>query len=647
MTIENPPQAKSFGIELGTTVFFPRANGKVEKMDMDKDKFMTPEQTEKAREFLHECLLSPADISAPQLAATMYAVRVSEIHNTQGLTKEQCCTIADDEVQSVAELVKNDGFSTLTTLAYEKMTNDAHAKGKNIPALTKLDGKVADLEEFQVDTAYVMLQDLSQNKGTKTNTKFTAKAALLLTETPEVRMDAFNELLSNGAIDAKTRPVLMKPSEYITKLDDNQQTAFTTLSAIIGKSYSAGNFANNAGVSWQIITSAVVVGKFLDKGEVDDSPAPTEEPAADATKPGKPPVSPSGETPALVVTVEKEKGQANIVIRRIAQVLVYGSAVYSATQAMKGNRALMEKISPSESRGKLKKFLFGTESVVFSVSSAAYAFRLAREASRRIEESENAREVARNAALIVGSAAVLYTGQWLYKNNYGRDTTAAQMLAQVPTAMGAFYTMIRERISGKKSAATDGAPAATEAPAAATEAPAATEAGATTETTAQSAVRRVNVVLRNAWLYSNVLGQAATFTGLLKEFVPSAFRETPFVKNTLDRVDTAAEWVEDSAGNLEGEARGWFIFFQALERELANADNASIYTRVGHVMWSLSQFARVPRDDEQVKIAAESDAIRTEVKDTISTFTSTGVWTYGDPAKRKAANDAAAKKKKK
>ena len=596
----------------GRVIYFPNQKevGKVAVNKLSETSRLTDDEIRNTRHMLHEQLIDVdhSCLTAPQMYQTMFTLRVHEIRNVTDRPLSEAKAEALKEEARARELGNaHEGFKDLSHRMYEKMKEDAiknpRIHSNKIPGLTRPNGTVLEEEGFRTGMAYLLIQDLRLS----TNRTNGDNANIALTNPPAVALKAFDTLLVEGNRELHSLPAISDAAPYNPLTLNEHENAFTMLAALTAKAFSRTSLTHNSGVSVQFMLDNEFKGIYEDD---------------DATPVTPPPVTPPPVERPATPPPETSPGRANVLVRRIAQVMVFGSAAYTLRQALRGNAAVMERVSPEAARGPLSRFLVGAESTIFFVGSAAYAFSLAREASRRIEESENAAEVARNAALIVGSSAVLFAGQWLYRNNYGRDIPVAQVLAQMPMGLNAFYQSIKERFTGKKDESAENEQAPIE-----------------NETTESTGKGRISRTLRTVWLYSNVIGQAATFTGLLKEFVPGIFKEAGFVKKAFGVIDDKAEYIEDTLGNLEAQARLWYMIFDAIEKG-AEKDQ-SLAGKIGRVMWIMSPFGQVPRNAEQAKIAQESDDMRKDLIETVKVYTATGVWGFGNPAKRKAATDAA------
>lgn len=407
------PEANEYGMQLGRTYYAPQTNenGKItfQAETLKDGDFLSPEATKEGREAIHAALTKRDNVSTPELVASLYTIRVSEIHNQTGVSEAEAIKIADREVEIVNELVSgNEAFRTATQAAYEKMQLDAAEKvaSKKIPALTKKNGEVASLQEFQVDLAYLMLQDLSHNASQiNTRTRFTAVAALRPEQDAEARADAFSELLTTAAAEAAKAAPLEKADDYNPNIDEDHTTAFTVLSAAMARAYSRHAFAHNAGVSWNILLRKEVLDKFLentpDDGAEEPAPEPTQEP-----EPAPQPEAEAQKKPFMESLIDGLRENHRGIITAAAILTAAGGAAYEIGRRRGQN---------PDNNAIVTRLMQAGAFAGVGLAGGLIARNIARNLDANTDQTE-ANETRSTLAYGLGAAAIFYVAQALYRN---------------------------------------------------------------------------------------------------------------------------------------------------------------------------------------------------------------------------------------
>lgn len=427
------PEANEYGMQLGRTYFAPRPNEKgaitFHAETLKDGEFLSPEATKEGREAIHSALTKKDNVSTPELVASLYAIRVSEIHNQTGANEAEAQKIADREIEIVNELVtNNEAFRTATQAAYEKMQADAAEKvaSKKIPALTKTNGEVASLAEFQVDVAYLMLQDLSHNASqVNTRTRFTAVAALQPEQDAETRADAFNELLTTAAEEASKATPLEKADDYNPNIDQDHTTAFTVLSAAMARAYSRHAFAHNAGVSWNILLKKEVLDKFLEKTPEDDGNDAGEPGPQPGDEPGRTPEQPATDTPEAESTEQKKPFMESLIdgLRANHRGIITAAAILTAAGGAAYEIGRRRGQNPDNNAVVTRLMQAGAFAGV-GLAGGLIARNIARNLDNASDTTE-ANETRSTLAYGLGAAAVFYVAQALYRNQRRAARNAA------------------------------------------------------------------------------------------------------------------------------------------------------------------------------------------------------------------------------
>lgn len=408
----------SNGPTKGDVVYFPDKDGVVQKVPVQESKPMTHAEIEETRVMIKEQLTDPAKskLTAPQLNATIYTVRVNEIRNSLGGTFEQAKKLADEELDNARDLAERHPWvkETLETI-YTKMERDAQKlPAKKIPGLT-VNGATYAEKDFAAGVLYIVLEDLRDNRGSNRDTANDANLALT-SKNPEESLQALDRLAKAGMDALATQPQLTNVDAYNTKISDDNENAVTALAAVVSKAFSGRRLVHNAGVTIHVLQ------KEPFKSAYDDAAPATEPKPEEVDKDTKK----EGTTPPPVDTAEPPKNEKKAdtehgrLLRLGYKVALAIAAVRAVKAANRESENLIRK-AQGEKADNTKEWIFRKVGVTAATVTTATAAYLGLKYANEKIDSADYRKLRNSTYALIGSLAVVYVGNRLYRTYQRRN----------------------------------------------------------------------------------------------------------------------------------------------------------------------------------------------------------------------------------